>query len=713
MSNIIFNFNGKETKVQCNVNEKMEEIFKRYSSKMEIDINKIYFVYNGEIINKDLTFSQLANEIDKKRNISNILVVEINKTNENIKLIKSNEIICPQCKENVLINFKGYKINLINCKNGHNTNDLSFEDYDNSQNIDISKIICEFCKEKNKGDTYNNEFYKCNTCDKNICPLCKTKHDTKHKIVNDSLKNFFCKKDNLNYINYCNKCNENLCMKCIQGHKGHDSIYLAELLPNEDDILRALIEFKKYIDQFKDNINDIIKKIMKVEENVEIFYNMINNIIKNYNVQYVNYQTLKNINECLKYKDIIKKDINKIINSDNINIKFNEIMNLYNKINTEITNNNKKNNTESSKKLKNKENYKINDYNRYLNKINHKFKKSPKDLTYLYNVSISNDGVNGINDIFEVFISYKDIKEYIISPNIYNYNLDVFTLSDNKKVLSLHGHKNNITTVRYFINNKDHNEYLISADKNQKVIIWDITKNYNIKYEIYTKYNDGDIYSCLLIFPHSNDNNFIITSTSNNSNYTDKSATKIYSLNNGNYINFYKNTNNNCIWYLLPWYDKKGNKDYIIELSFQKIIINNLLDLSSFFELKNNKRSNYYSGFLFDKNNNDYLCCSSKDGFIEIWNLYKKEIFKSINTNSGNNLFNLYHIIKWNDDNIIVSTYSNKTFKIIDINTNEIFSNIKVQHTGNVKCIKKILHPTYGESLLTADSEKTIKLWKI
>ena len=38
----------------------------------------------------------------------------------------------------------------------------------------------------------------------------------------------------------------------------------------------------------------------------------------------------------------------------------------------------------------------------------------------------------------------------------------------------------------YFINNKDHNEYLISADKNQNVIICDITNNYKIKYEINT-----------------------------------------------------------------------------------------------------------------------------------------------------------------------------------------------------------------------------------
>ncbi len=61
MSIISFSFNGKETKIQCNAKEKLEDIFKRYAFKIEKDINKIYFVYNGEIINKNVTFSQLAN----------------------------------------------------------------------------------------------------------------------------------------------------------------------------------------------------------------------------------------------------------------------------------------------------------------------------------------------------------------------------------------------------------------------------------------------------------------------------------------------------------------------------------------------------------------------------------------------------------------------------------------------------------------------------
>jgi hypothetical protein len=48
-----------------------------------------------------------------------------------------------------------------------------------------------------------------------------------------------------------------------------------------------------------------------------------------------------------------------------------------------------------------------------------------------------------------------------VSKNINNYNLDVYTLLDNKKLFSLPGHKNRITTIRYFIDNKNELEYII------------------------------------------------------------------------------------------------------------------------------------------------------------------------------------------------------------------------------------------------------------
>ena len=66
---------------------------------------------------------------------------------------------------------------MYNCKNNHNIEDISIDELNNILKIDINKIECNKCKEKNKGNTYNNEFYKCLTCNNNICPLCKSIHD--------------------------------------------------------------------------------------------------------------------------------------------------------------------------------------------------------------------------------------------------------------------------------------------------------------------------------------------------------------------------------------------------------------------------------------------------------------------------------------------------------------------------------------------------------
>ena len=95
--------------------------------------------------------------------------------------------------------------------------------------------------------------------------------------------------------------------------------------------------------------------------------------------------------------------------------------------------------------------------------------------------------------------------------------------------------------------------------------------------------------------------------------------------------------------------------------------------------------------------------------YINIWDLYNKKIFKFINTNKCK----LAHIIQWNDKYIISANFDNKSFKIIDLDENKIVSDVGQKHTDKVICIKKINHPIYGESLLSAGNDKTIKLWTI
>ena len=160
MAKAIFSYKGNETEIQCNINEKIKDIIKRYETKSGNDISNVFFIYNGNKLNDNLILNEIINEEDKRRNIINILVNESDETIIKDNIIKSKEVICPKCNENILIKINEYKINLFNCKNNHEINNILINEYQN--NIDISKIVCNICKIKNKGNTYNNEFYRCN-----------------------------------------------------------------------------------------------------------------------------------------------------------------------------------------------------------------------------------------------------------------------------------------------------------------------------------------------------------------------------------------------------------------------------------------------------------------------------------------------------------------------------------------------------------------------
>ena len=140
-------------------------------------------MYNADIVDEESTFEKLANNEDKLRNKMNIIIDKKKDSTIGEKIKKSNEIICPKCKENVLIKIKDYKISMYNCKNNDRIEDIKINEFKITQKIDISKIICNECKNINKGKTYNNEFYRCLECNENLCPICKTLHNNNHIII--------------------------------------------------------------------------------------------------------------------------------------------------------------------------------------------------------------------------------------------------------------------------------------------------------------------------------------------------------------------------------------------------------------------------------------------------------------------------------------------------------------------------------------------------
>ena len=228
MVEVEFNYLQNIIKIQANINDSFQLIIEKYLNKINLDINNIYFLSKGKKISKNEILGDIMDESDKRNNKIIILVYSINTIIDQKNMKKSNEIICPFCKEICKYEIKDYKIKLSNCKNGHIIEDIKLNQFINKQNIDISQIKCDNCKDKNKSNTYNNEMYICNECNKNLCPLCKSIHDKSHIIINYESKNYICKEHNEIFIKYCEDCKIDLCLSCINGHKNH-KIYHMEM----------------------------------------------------------------------------------------------------------------------------------------------------------------------------------------------------------------------------------------------------------------------------------------------------------------------------------------------------------------------------------------------------------------------------------------------------------------------------------------------------
>ena len=314
MAKVIYFYEGTQTTIQCDMNDLLKDIFQKFLIKAEINLDKVYFLYDGCKLKEDLTFKEAINETDKGENIMRIVVQEINKEMQKDSLMKSEEIICPNCYESIRINLKDYKINIYDCKNNHKVDNLTFNEFEKSQLVNISKIICDKCKDKNKGNSYKNEFYKCISCGLYLCPLCKLAHEKEqHKIIDYEQKYYICEKHKDNYSKYCQICKINICMLCEKGHKGHKSCYFGDIMPDKDDLINEINEFKKKLDIFNNTIKDIIKRLNNVIDNMELYYKITNNLFNYYDIQKRHYNLLTNINEFKNYNNIIIKDIN-IIN---------------------------------------------------------------------------------------------------------------------------------------------------------------------------------------------------------------------------------------------------------------------------------------------------------------------------------------------------------------------------------------------------------------
>ena len=328
MYKVEFNYHEYIREAECDYDETLRSICKRYTKKVLLDINSLHFLYLGKEINLDLNFSQIASEFDKIRKIIEIVVVDRNIGELN--MIKSSEIICPECYSSALLEIEEFGIKIFDCRNGHNAGRFLLDEIEESQMIDLTQIKCESCRIYSRGYTYNKEFYRCNTCKINLCPICEMKHDKKHRVIHYERRNYVCESHSRSYHSFCKTCKKNMCVLCEKDHENHQIVYLHKMIKRDEKELKdTLKKIKDELNIFVRDIKMIINKLNLIKENMKSFYELYYNIIYTYDEKRVNYEILKNLDEVRNNQDIFEllKDINQ---EKDIYEKFKMIYDMYN-----------------------------------------------------------------------------------------------------------------------------------------------------------------------------------------------------------------------------------------------------------------------------------------------------------------------------------------------------------------------------------------------
>ena len=219
----------------------------------------------------------------------------------------------------------------------------------------------------------------------------------------------------------------NICTLCDE-HKSHKKIYFGDIIPNKDEVIKNKNLLKKYIDSFTNNVKIIINILNEVINKMNIYYKLNENIINNSYNKNRNFEIEYNVNKIINSNNIIIKELKEIIDDNNIINKFNNIFNIYSKMNINEIN--------IKYKVNNKDIKLFGDYFVNKNKNNCKIEIEGKeyDLKEKYSFSlfkIKQDileiKLKGIVNITDMKDMFRGCSSLICLPDISNWNTSKVT----------------------------------------------------------------------------------------------------------------------------------------------------------------------------------------------------------------------------------------------------------------------------------------------
>ena len=329
------------------------------------------------------------------------------------------------------------------------------------------------------------------------------------------------------------------------------------------------------------------------------------------------------------------------------------------------------------------------------------------DFEMMNNISKTNVNYRGDNT-FIIFKSINDILYLIYSKKKEDKNNSIisYNLIDLKKVTEIkNAHIEEISNFRHYLDKNNKRDLILSISaKDNNLKVWEIN-NYQFLLNINNINRKGFLKSACFL----NYKNQIFILTSNYSHSENSDPIKIYDLN-GNKIKEI-NYRNNHTFFIDTYYDIDMDTNYIITGNFGYVKSYDYNNNKKYHKYRDNKQSDHYEHHsVIIYNNEDIIKMieTSVNGEIRIWDFHSKELLNKIKV-SDNNYDNLYGISLWNNDYIFIGC--GNSIKLLDLNEEKVIGNL-IGHNFNVITLKTIVHPKYGECLISQDLyDGNIKLW--
>ena len=349
-----------------------------------------------------------------------------------------------------------------------------------------------------------------------------------------------------------------------------------------------------------------------------------------------------------------------------------------------------------------------NEYNIILNKKtkrnreeiennSYEFKSNPESFHFLNKIITDTFSYELLDNTFCVFNSIENNICYLIKINE-KKSIICHNIISGKKINEIkNAHNYYIINFRHFFDKDNKRDLVISiSDKDNNLKVWDIV-NLNCLLNLMNINQKGLLFSACFL---KCDNQLFIVSSNC---YGDSNPIKIFNIK-GNKVKEINDPDTNIL-FIESFYDVTLGKNYIItgNKDFAKSYDYN--ESKIYNKYYDGKDEFHYSVIINDKDLVELLE-SSSGGKIRIWKFHTGELLNIIEVSSDW----LYGTCLWNKKYLFVACHE-KAIKIIELESRKVIKEL-TDKDDFILSIKKIIHPKYGECLISHGYiNSNIKLW--